>query len=115
MSFTHNDKDFTILNMYAPAINNERAAFLRDLPDLSTFFLQHTHVNGDFIMLTSYTENINGLPHSQREINAFNVVVHNFIISYSKYVKRIMYDIYSLILIYLPSLNPSNDNAMDSE
>ena len=83
ISFTHNDKDFTIFNIYAPAIKEERAAFLRDLPDISNFYSQHTHVilNGDFNMLSSNTENINGLPHSKREITAFNEFINIYQLS----------------------------------
>ena len=83
ISFTHNEKDFTIFNIYAPSIKDERAAFLRDLPDLSDFYPQHSHVilNGDFNMLSSNAENINGLPHSEKEITAFNEFINAYQLS----------------------------------
>ena len=48
ISFTHNDKDFVVFNMYAPSLKAERVDFLRDLPDLSQFYLPHSYVIGPF-------------------------------------------------------------------
>ena len=80
ITFTHNDKEFAIFNMYAPAVKEERIAFLTDLPDLSQFYLPHYHVifNGDYNMLTSNVENISGLHHSPVEIASFNTFIDNY-------------------------------------
>lgn len=83
ISFTHNDKDFVVFNMYAPSIKEERADFLRNLPDLTQFYLPHTYVimNGDYNMLSSNDENLSGLDHSQREIVFFNDFIDKYDLS----------------------------------
>ena len=90
ISFTHNEKDFVIFNMYAPSIKEERAGFLRDLPDLSQFYLPHTHVifNGDYNMLLSNADNVSGLDHSPREIIHFNKFIDKYSLKDSWKVKH---------------------------
>ena len=83
ISFTHNDKDFVVFNMYAPSLKEERVGFLRDLPDLSQFYLPHSCVilNGDFNMLLSNEENIAGLNHSEKEVTIFNEFIDKYDLS----------------------------------
>ena len=80
ISFTHNEKEFVVFNIYAPSVKEERAGFLTGLPDLSQFYPPHSNViiNGDFNMLTSNMENISGLHHSAAEIALFNDFINKY-------------------------------------
>ena len=113
ISFSHSDKDFVVFNMYAPANKEERAGFLRELPDLSQYYFPHTHVifNGDYNILSSNADNISGLPHSEKEIKVFNQFINKYNLTDSWRVKHPDKKEYSWVRFINISNEPSKYTA----
>ena len=81
VSFLYSKKQFVIYNIYAPAAKEQRTPFFEQLPHLIKPFQISDHVIfcGDFNnLLNNDLDNIAGIPHGLKEINAFKHFTQNF-------------------------------------
>ena len=81
VSFTHNNKNFVIYNIYAPAIKDQRINFLEQLTNYLNPMLNDngTILCGDFNnLINNNLDNINGACHSAKEVAAFNKLINDF-------------------------------------
>ena len=75
ITLKHDGQHFVIFNIYGPSKKEERVTFIESLPVFSEFGIESSIVlvMGDMNMiLNNNLDIINGLPHAQTEITAFN-------------------------------------------